>query len=380
MEKDHTLRDRVITLLEKPTTKIGIGLHLGMLLVIYASVSLLIIEARYPDIAKANQNIFESLNHIILFIFVLDLLVRLIVFRDRLSYIMSFGGLIDIVAVLPGLAALALPGAPSLAWLRVLRIVRIMRFMRLAKIAQKGTKVGAVFGGIAQRLMPWVALAAGLKGLVLAAEGQKWWPGMGDLDVVVTVAGFAISVLLGAKLSVVQSRFYDVEDAICRILGAVTDMKKTEKTEVALADWVYEFKKRIVSNSDEQLRELKNKTYKLEETLESEGVGGPVTAGFHKDLEFLVHRLRVRTPPFLEQFLRVVTLVYSSVAIFAVPGFTGFFMVLLIVFVLGGMYFLIDDLDNPLPDNARPLMGIDLTPLNEYVVASSESSASEYSS
>lgn len=364
-----TRRGRIIAFLDAPTTKPGIAFNLIILGLIYASVSLLVIELRYPDKAESIQEFIRAANNFILFLFAGDLLVRLTVYRNRLRYLFSFYGLTDILAVVPGLLSLIIPGVANLTWLRVFRIVRVLRFLRLLKFARQSSGAGAIFGGIVQLLIPWIALAAGFKGLILAAEAQPWWPGVGDLGVAITVAGFAISVLLGAKLGVVQNRFYDVEDAICRILGSVTDMKKTDETGPQLSRWVTNLKESIESNSVDRYQQLREETRRLEQTLEQAGIGGPVTAGFHRDVEFLIHRLRTRTPPFLERFLRYVTVVYTSIAILTIPGFTGFFMVVLIVFVLGGMYFLIDDMDNPLASGNRSMLSIDLTPLYEYRVA-----------
>lgn len=366
MSEPGHLRERIIEMLDAPRAWPGITLNLGLLALIYASVGLLVFELRYPEAAAKHEALVGGLNNVILFLFFGDLMLRLVVYRERLKYLLSPAGAIDVLAVLPGLLALVIPGLGSIAWIRVLRIVRVLRFIRLLKVARHGTRVGTVLGGVVQKLLPWVALAAGLKGVVLAAEATDWWPGIGDLGVVITVAGFAISVLLGAKLSVVQTRFYDVEDAICRIIGAVTDMKRTGQTAPALNHWVGSFRRAIAANTPDSYRELKRETGRLEQVLEAEGVGGPVTAGFHKDVEFVVHRLRARTPLFLERFLRYVTIVYAATAVLAIPGFTGFFSVALIIFVLGGMYFLIDDMDNPLADGSRSLLSIDLTPLEEY--------------
>ena len=376
MRYPSQLRNAVIRTFEEPKTPYGIGLNLGLLLLIYASVGLLIFEVRYPEVAAHYNTAVTVANRTILAIFSADLIVRLIVYHHRLSYLFSFYGLVDLLSVVPGLLAIFVSGVPSLAWLRTLRIVRFLRFIRLMKFSSSGTRIGALSGGTIKRLVPWMAIGAGIKGLIISAEALPWWPGLGDMSVVLSVSGFAIAVLLGAKLSIVQSRFYDLEDAICRVLGSITDMPSSPEVDKALRAWVYDLRWAIEANTDKEYIAMRQKTAVLEQVLERNSVGGPVTAGFHRDVEFILHRLRTRTPVAIEQFLWYATCVYASVAILAVPGLTGFAMVLVIIFVLGGMYFVIDDMDSPLKEGVRSRISIDLTPLYEYLENDEAASAS----
>lgn len=357
-----------LKLLRNKKSVISTYLNIFVILLIYCSISLLVIDIRYPEFSSNNNNLISIINDVILVLFTFEIFFRMFLEGRGIRYIKSFDGVIDVVAVAPGLIAFFFPGVISLTWLRVFRLFRIVRFIRIVKITKKDKDKDGVFEWAIQKLFPWVALAAGLKGIILSAEVNQWWPDVGDLSIIITIAGFSISIVLGAKLTIVQSRFYDVEDTICRILGAVTDMKKDDRTYPALISWFEYFKIAILSGEREKIKKIKDKTFELEKVLEEENVGGPVTVSFHKDVEFLVHRIRTKTPPFIDQFLKMVTIVYSGIAVIAIPGFTGFLMVLLIVFFLGGMYFLIDDLENPLFDKERPLMSIDFTPICEYKI------------
>lgn len=366
MEVSSDMRDRIIHVLRNPDTPIGIGYNIGLLLLIYISVGLLIFQLRYPSIAASYDGAVTFVHQLILFIFTADMLLRLAVYRRRLAYLFSFDGLVDLVAILPGILALAITGVPNLAWIRSLRIIRFLRFLRLIKFSRTSTGRQSFWAGIMQRLLPWIALSAAVKGIVVSAEALPWWPGFGDMKVMLSVTGFAIAVLLGAKLSIAQTRFYEVEDALCRILGSITDMPRKPPVKAATNDWLVCLRNTLEENTSAAYITLKDRTHSLERVLEENGVGGPLSAGFHRDAEFMTHRLRARTPPAIEKFLWYVTCVYAFIAILGIPGLTGFVMTAFIVFVLGGMYFVIDDMDAPLAEGRRTLIAIDLTPLEEY--------------
>ena len=71
-----------------------------------------------------------------------------------------------------------------------------------------------------------------------------------------------------------------------------------------------------------------------------------MTANLHRDAEFVLHRSASRTPRTYERFLFKVTAIYSAIVIIAIPGLTGFLSAALVIYVLGGMYVLIDDMDD----------------------------------
>jgi len=111
---------------------------------------------------------------------------------------------------------------------------------------------------------------------------------------------------------------------------------------------------------------MREQTDMLEEKLEDLGIGGPNTAGFHRDVAYLLHRATAKTPPAYEQFLKYVTISYTLVVIFAVPGLTGLLSSILLVYVLGGMYIVIDDMDNPLDYSEESSIDVRLDALEYY--------------
>lgn len=83
------------------------------------------------------HTIFVAIEWVSVTIFTIEFIARLAVSKKRLSYIVSFWGLVDIISILPTFL-----GAMNLTFLksfRELRIIRMLRTLRLAKIARAYT-------------------------------------------------------------------------------------------------------------------------------------------------------------------------------------------------------------------------------------------------
>ena len=70
--------------------------------------------------------------------FLLEYLVRLAVVRRPLTYALSWMGLIDLLAVLPALAALLLAGRQYLVVIRTVRLLRVFRIFKLGRFIGEG--------------------------------------------------------------------------------------------------------------------------------------------------------------------------------------------------------------------------------------------------
>ena len=152
-------------------------------------------------------------------------------------------------------------------------------------------------------------------------------------------------------MSVTNNRIFQIEDAVCRVVGSMRDMQSIEAIRPAMKKWsilLYKTLKHPQIDKGEAVDKMRSETDSFEVVLESNGVGGPNTAGFHRDVSFLLHRVLAKTPAVYDGFLRIVITLYILVLIFIVPGIGGLVLTVLMVYVLGGMYFLIEDMDNPL--------------------------------
>ncbi|WP_105104280.1 ion transporter [Microbulbifer pacificus] len=82
--------------------------------------------ARYGEIFFALEWFFTAL-------FTVEYLTRIYCARDRRSYIFSFYGVVDLLAILPSYLALIFTGATYLMVIRLLRVLRIFRILKLVR-------------------------------------------------------------------------------------------------------------------------------------------------------------------------------------------------------------------------------------------------------
>ena len=162
------MQKRIIQCLDEPSTGFEKGITLFSILLIYVSIVQLAIEVRYPELAFSNKTAFLACEYFVLGIFTIEAGIRIIFDPNRWQYFKRFSGIVDLLAIVPGLLAIFLPFLDSTAWIRVLRLFRLLRIFKLVRY-------GDITGGITQALTPFFAIAIGLKGIMVAVEGQDWW-------------------------------------------------------------------------------------------------------------------------------------------------------------------------------------------------------------
>ena len=357
MRTEH--REKGVEFLDHPTTQVGKAYQVFSLVLIFASVFQVVLAAKNPELIGQHQTLFVSVEKVILLFFTVDLLLRVILYRKKFKYLFSFYGLVDVIAVVPGVIGLFFPLANSTSWVRILRIFRVGRVLR--------TMGGdGIFGGFNGQLMPYIAGAIGFKSLVLVLEEYQWWPKIENLGVILGVVGFALAVLLGTKLRLVNSRMYSIEDAVCRIVGALRLMRHIGNIRTAVNEWAESFEGTIHNPTKADVSNMRVATDDLAFKLEAESVGGPNIAGFTRDVSYVLHRVTAHSPVAYERFLKYVTFTYTATVVFVVPGLTGFLASVLVVYTLLGMYLLIDDMDRPLEYSENSFIAADLGPLTVF--------------
>ena len=352
------LREKGVEFLDHPTTQVGKAYQVFSLVLIFATVFQVVLAAKNPELIGKYQTLFVLVEKVILLFFTVDLLLRVILYKKKFKYLFSFYGLVDILTVVPGIVGLFFPLWNS-SWIRILRIFRVGRALRT-------TGSGGVFGGLNGQLIPFIAGAIGFKSLLLVLEEEQWWPEIKDLGVMLGVVGFALAVLLGTKLRLVNSRMYSIEDAVCRIVGALRLMRNNENVRTVVDDWAECFEDTVRNPTPVDIAHMRGTTDDLVAELERASIGGANIAGFSRDVAYVLHRVTAHSPVAYERFLKYVTFTYTATVVFVVPGLTGFLASVLVVYTLLGMYLLIDDMDRPLEYSENSFIAADLGPLTVF--------------
>lgn len=311
---------------------------------ILINVWLLAAVVSYPDVMDAHMEYIALFEYFVLVVFSTEYLSQLITAKRKLRYLFGYDGLIDLISILPALIDLFFFFGVNTSWVRVLRLVRIMRIL-------KALKYKSWLEGVAGKVLPYIIFVFGFEGITLVAEAKGYWSTPKDLNISLGVVGFSVAVMLGAKLSVVSSRIYSIEDAICRLVGSMRDMWQNKGIRDDLSSWSHYLEKYITAarvDKSAMASIMRDKTDALEVIMEENSVGGPNSAGFHRDAAFIIHRATASIPEAYDKFLKTVICLYMLVIIISVSGVSGLLASLLSVFILGGLYYLVDDMDDPL--------------------------------
>ena len=121
----------------EPNTKLFAFVNDFLALLTLVSVFSLILET-VPRL-EPYMPIFTAIEYIAVFFFTLEYLARVFVNkREASSYVFSFFGIIDLLAIIP--TYLGFSNLTFLKTARILRILRLLRMIRLAKVARFGNQ------------------------------------------------------------------------------------------------------------------------------------------------------------------------------------------------------------------------------------------------
>ena len=111
-------------------TPAGKAFDVSLLVLIVASIFVVMLDS-IESMHQKWGDVFWTLEWIFTGIFTVEYLLRLISIKKPWHYIVSFLGIIDLLAIIPSYLSIFLVGAQSLLVLRALRLLRIFRIFKL---------------------------------------------------------------------------------------------------------------------------------------------------------------------------------------------------------------------------------------------------------
>ncbi len=132
-------------------TKYGHSFELLIQALILISLASLTLET-LPNITVLQKNILSNIDKIIVFIFIIEYILRICVSDKKKKFVFSFYGIADLLAILPSLVLLGF----DLQFIRVLRFFRIFRLLKLARYNKALDRVQKAFGIAKEELFIFV--------------------------------------------------------------------------------------------------------------------------------------------------------------------------------------------------------------------------------
>ena len=134
---DTAWRNRVHEVIFEAETPAGRAFDIALIWLIGLSVLVVILES----VRSIRENLGYPLyiaEWIFTIAFTIEYIFRLIAVKKPLRYVMSFYGLIDLLAILPTYISLIVPGTHYLLTIRILRLLRIFRILKLTEYITEG--------------------------------------------------------------------------------------------------------------------------------------------------------------------------------------------------------------------------------------------------
>ncbi|UCG26931.1 MAG: ion transporter [Bacteroidales bacterium] len=137
---NENLKQKLYEIIFEADTKPGKAFDIALLIVILFSIFIVILES-VPRYESGYGDILKAIEWIVTIIFTMEYLLRIMVVRKPLSYILSFYGIVDLLAVIPTYLGLILAGTQGLVVIRALRLLRVFRIMKLSRYTTEGSTI-----------------------------------------------------------------------------------------------------------------------------------------------------------------------------------------------------------------------------------------------
>lgn len=148
---NNTWRSRLQEVIFESNTSAGKIFDIGLLIFIIASICVVMLDS-VAALHDRYWRIFFVLEWFFTIVFTIEYILRIIAVRRPLLYMVSFLGLVDLLAIIPMYLSLFLAGAQSLLVLRALRLLRIFRIFKLTHFLSEMSFLGAALRSSAKKI------------------------------------------------------------------------------------------------------------------------------------------------------------------------------------------------------------------------------------
>ena len=157
MTEARPVRDAVETVIFGTETRSGNLFDVALLITILASVSIVMLDSMNVYHAVYGD-LFRTLEIGFTLVFTMEYLVRLWCLRQPMAYVISFWGVIDLLAILPTFLTLFVPEASSLIVIRVLRVLRVFRILHLFELHEEYIEIIGLMRATARSIMVFFSI------------------------------------------------------------------------------------------------------------------------------------------------------------------------------------------------------------------------------
>ncbi len=169
-------KKRLYEIIFEADTKAGRFFDLSLIVLIIISILIVMVDS-IPSVHSRFSLPLRITEWIITLLFSIEYLLRIYVVRKPVSYILSFYGIIDLMAILPGLIVFAFPGAPSLLVIRAVRLLRVFRILKFTRYTSAGRTLMKALYRSREKILMFISVVITLVvifgTIIYLVEGEK---------------------------------------------------------------------------------------------------------------------------------------------------------------------------------------------------------------
>ena len=154
-------RQRLYTIIFESDTPAGRRFDTALLVTILASLVVVMLDS-IEGMHSQYRDLFNNLEWAFTALFALEYGLRLYCSPKPLGYAFSFFGLVDLLALLPAILALAFADAQYLLIVRVIRMIRIFRILKLRQYLSQANYLLIALRGSRQKIIVFLVSVSSL--------------------------------------------------------------------------------------------------------------------------------------------------------------------------------------------------------------------------
>ncbi len=151
-----TLKEKLFVIIFEADTRAGQLFDKTLIYLILLSLVVVVIDSVESISSKFHSGL-TALEWLFTIIFSLEYIARVYCAQNRMQYIKSFYGIIDLIAVLPTYLAMLFPELHALIDVRVLRLIRIFRVFTLTEYVAEYVHLGAALAASRRKIFVFLS-------------------------------------------------------------------------------------------------------------------------------------------------------------------------------------------------------------------------------
>ncbi len=151
-----TLKEKLFIIIFEADTRAGQLFDKTLIFLILLSLVVVVVDSieSFSSEFHVSLNILEWIFTIV---FTLEYIARIYCAQNRMQYVKSFYGIIDLIAILPTYLAMIFPELHALIDVRVLRLIRIFRIFKLTEYVTEYVHLGAALAASRRKIFVFLS-------------------------------------------------------------------------------------------------------------------------------------------------------------------------------------------------------------------------------